>query len=115
MARPSHRRGGWVARDTESLCLEHNVSAVQREASTGGLAIKDVLFIGLWVGNVTWVEGGAQACSGSGGLFSGACTRPDNGLFANSLTTASLGGHGRKMQNLDFADGTICTQRCVSH
>lgn len=32
-----------------------------------------------------------EAPSGSGGLLGRACTRPDNGTFANSLTTATLG------------------------
>lgn len=40
---------------------------------------------------MTCFEGGAQARSGSGELFSRMYSRPDNGIFANSLTTASLG------------------------
>ena len=32
-----------------------------------------------------------EALSGSGGLLGGACTRLDNGTFANSLTTATQG------------------------
>lgn len=80
------------------------------------------------LGNVTCVGGGTQAPSGSGVLFSGACTRPDNATFANSLTTATLGraagwagwgqeaGDERKMQNLHSGDGAICTLGpvCVS-
>ena len=81
------------------------------------------------LGNVTCAGGGAQAPSGSGALFSGACTRPDNATFANSLTTATLGraagqagwgqeaGDERKMQNLHSGDGAICTLGpvCVPH
>lgn len=76
----------------------------------------------LYLGNVTRVRG-AQTCSGSGGLFSGACPRPDNGTFADCVTRASLGrvaGLGQAMKGKDnthSGDGAICAQRpvCVSH
>lgn len=76
----------------------------------------------LYLGNVTRVSG-AQARSGSGGLFSGACPRPDNGTFADCVTRASLGrvaglGQARRSGmkgkgNTHSRDGAICAQRPV--
>lgn len=78
--------------------------------------MKGVLFLGLCLGKVTCTGCEAQPHPGSGGLF-----HTDNGVLCKLLNHSILRkaaglvtrrwGDERKMQNLPFGDGTICTHK----
>lgn len=99
--------------------------AVQGETCTGVLAIKGVLFVWLYSGNVTRRGGGARAHSGSGGP-----SQANKGIFANSLHHSISGEGGRpggqevgderkRKKNLHLRAGPsahrgLCMRLCVS-